>query len=260
MKFIARIFTFLINLFANGKFKDAVYTGIDITDFVKDFLESTLAKKITEITPSDFDNKALDSLLNILPQLQELFRGLIKASDCAKSDATDFEKLLCILDTLRQLKLDGNTVLFDSLLHAIAGLLVKGQSETWSDNDINVGISNAYTERKINGRRNNRTRSAATLPQNMYFESFLALFFALHGKKIARSFWPQGTYAYVQEGSTVKGKVRNEVLNSIIKQNGKVDILPHLDYVNENGEIEVGKTLSQADMFAKDWYIVEKEK
>ena len=88
---------------------------------------------------------------------------------------------------------------------------------------------------------------------------------ARNGKKIARHGWNgKGMYVYLTEGRGIPtddwvARMPSQELTEVEKEKGYVNILPHLDMMNAQGERIIGWSATQSDMLAVDWYVVDEE-
>jgi hypothetical protein len=85
-----------------------------------------------------------------------------------------------------------------------------------------------------------------------------ALEYVLSGAKAWREGWNgKGMYIAVQPGSVIENSnARGGVALSVAAERpGSVTINPHIDMKTAQGDVAVGWTPSQADMFADDWAV-----
>lgn len=81
------------------------------------------------------------------------------------------------------------------------------------------------------------------------------------GKKVCREGWNgKGMFIFLTQGSEVKTEVlRHNIIKDYFmsKDEGTVNILPHIDMKSADDKIVIGWLASQADLLAEDWQIKE---
>lgn len=92
------------------------------------------------------------------------------------------------------------------------------------------------------------------ITEEMKFGFGKALELMKEGRRMRRAYWQNANAVFLVQGS--KFTVNRAPLNQFFAEGTEVEYRPHLDLIASDGTVGVW-SVSNADILAEDWYVVE---